>query len=69
MNGTGTAVALEVTTDAVPAGPGATDRAAAAAGIAPLRREVAESLLLLAIVGLTLGGYVGIVMTLVRVAQ
>jgi hypothetical protein len=35
----------------------------------PLNREVAESLLLLAITVLTLGGYVGVVMALVRVAH
>jgi hypothetical protein len=34
-----------------------------------LNREVAESLLLLAITVLTLGGYVGVVMALVRVAH
>lgn len=69
MSVTGTSAAVEMTTEAVPAGPGPTDRAAGAAGVAALRREVAQSLLLLAIVGLTLGGYVGIVMTLVGVAQ
>ena len=34
-----------------------------------LQQEVAESFLLLAITVLTLGGYVGVVMTLVRVAH
>ena len=34
-----------------------------------LGREVAESLLLLAICVLTLGGYVGVVMALVRAAH
>jgi hypothetical protein len=35
----------------------------------PLNRDVAESVLLLMIAVLTLGGYVGVVMALVRVAR
>lgn len=39
------------------------------APVKTLNQEVAESLLLLAITVLTLGGYVGVVMALVRVAH
>jgi hypothetical protein len=39
------------------------------APVKTLNREVAESLLLLAITVLTLGGYVGVVMALVRAAH
>ena len=39
------------------------------APVKTLSREVAESLLLIAITVLTVGGYVGVVMALVRVAH
>jgi hypothetical protein len=42
---------------------------APAKALSPLGREVAESVLLLMIAVLTLGGYVGVVMALVRVAR
>ncbi|HEY8200602.1 MAG TPA: hypothetical protein VII47_04545 [Actinomycetota bacterium] len=37
--------------------------------LGPLGQEVAESVLLLMIAALTLGGYVGVVMALLRVAH